>query len=178
IMPRYGWTMTEGKIVQWLKREGEQVKAGEPLLVIESEKTQIEVEAEVSGTLLKIYATEGTSVPATQRIATIGQVGELVADDMPTSIPPATPALTYHSEVVKGQPRNEISISPRAKKLAQQFEIDLKEVHGTGPKGFIVADDIMNLARTRSASQPSSTPDSMMITKKLSLAGRRKAIAE
>ena len=59
-MPRYGWTMTEGKIVQWLKKEGEEVRSGDPLLVIESEKTQIEVEAEASGVLRKILAPEGS----------------------------------------------------------------------------------------------------------------------
>ena len=75
-MPRYGWTMTEGKIVQWLKKEGEEVRSGDPLLVIESEKTQIEVEAEASGVLRKILAPEGASVPVTQPIAIIGMPDE------------------------------------------------------------------------------------------------------
>ncbi|MGA3406297.1 MAG: dihydrolipoamide acetyltransferase family protein [Candidatus Bathyarchaeia archaeon] len=178
IMPRYGWTMTEGKIVQWLKMEGEEVKAGKPLLIIESEKTEIEVEAEVSGILLKIYAPEGTSVPVTSQIAMIGQLGEPVADVMRTSAPNDSPEVLISSKAERKQPPSELRSSPRAKKLAQQYKIDLKDVHGTGPDGFVVADDIMNLTRTTSASQPSSGPNSMTITKKLSLTGRRKIIAE
>mgnify|MGYP000684080356 CR=1 FL=1 len=81
IMPKAGMAMEEGKIVRWLVRQGETVQKGEPLLEIETDKVNMEVEATASGTLIKITAQEGDTVPVTRTIGYIGQPGETVADD-------------------------------------------------------------------------------------------------
>ncbi|MBR5471096.1 MAG: lipoyl domain-containing protein, partial [Oscillibacter sp.] len=72
IMPKQGLMMTEGTIINWLKKEGEEVAAGTPLFEMETDKLTITMDAEVSGTLLKIIQPEGSVVPITEPIAIVG----------------------------------------------------------------------------------------------------------
>lgn len=83
IMPKAGMAMEEGKIVRWLAREGQKVEQGEPLLEIETDKVNMEVESTASGVLLKIIAQEGDIVPVTQVIGYIGAEGESFGEDAP-----------------------------------------------------------------------------------------------
>ena len=76
IMPKQGLMMEEGTITSWLKKEGEAVTAGEPLFEMETDKLTITMDAEASGTLLKILHPEGDVVPITQPIAVLGEPGE------------------------------------------------------------------------------------------------------
>ena len=75
-MPKQGLMMTEGTITKWLVKEGEPVTAGKPLFEMETDKLTITMDAEASGTLLKIIHPEGDVVPITQPIAVIGTPGE------------------------------------------------------------------------------------------------------
>src|SRR5690606_14542832 len=83
LMPKLGMTMEKGTILRWLKNEGEQVQAGEPLLEVMTDKINIEVESEISGTLLKIYYGEEEEVPVNRIIAYIGEAGEKVPEVPP-----------------------------------------------------------------------------------------------
>jgi len=74
-MPKYGMTMTEGTIIAWLKAEGDTIAAGEPLLSVETEKINTDVESPASGRLVEIAAEEGTSVPVGTIIAYLELVG-------------------------------------------------------------------------------------------------------
>src|SRR5436853_6815170 len=87
-MPRLSDSMETGKILGWLKKEGEEVKKGEPLVEIESDKANIEVEAYASGKLSKIVVPEGESAPIGAVIAEIGGAGEAAA---PKAEKPAAP---------------------------------------------------------------------------------------
>jgi len=80
IMPKAGMAMEEGTIVKWLKKEGDKVEQGEPLLEILTDKVNMEVEALVSGIVLKILKEEGEVVPVTQPIGYIGQPGEIIEE--------------------------------------------------------------------------------------------------
>ncbi len=80
IMPKAGMAMDTGKIVKWLKKEGEPVEAGEPLLEIETDKVNMEVEAVNSGVLLKILAFEGETIPVVETIGYIGEPGEILEE--------------------------------------------------------------------------------------------------
>lgn len=75
-MPKFGQTMTEGSIVSWEKKVGEHIAKGEVFLKVESDKAILDVESEYSGSLLKIVAKEGDTVPCGQVIAFIGEPGE------------------------------------------------------------------------------------------------------
>ena len=82
IMPKMGQTMEKGKIVKWLKKEGERIEKGEPLLEIETDKTTIEVESRGSGILRQVLAREGEDVKITKVIAYITGEGETLSDEL------------------------------------------------------------------------------------------------
>jgi pyruvate dehydrogenase E2 component (dihydrolipoamide acetyltransferase) len=86
-MPKMGFDMVEGKLLRWLKKVGEPVKAGEPLAEIETEKVNIEFEAPASGVLKAVLIEEGTTVPVGTPIAIIA------APDEPVEAPAAAPAV-------------------------------------------------------------------------------------
>lgn len=89
LMPQMGYDMTQGKIVRWIKHEGDQVQKGEAVAEIETDKVNIEIEAFASGTLLKILVPEGNTVPVGQAIAAIGQPGDAIeAATPPAEEPP------------------------------------------------------------------------------------------
>jgi len=153
IMPKLGETMEEGEIIQWLKKEGDRVKEGEPLLEVATDKANMEVEATASGFLRKIVAGEGKVVPVTETIA-------FIADSMEEEI-------LEGEEVKEKEEKKEISLqmkeekekaalqpikaSPLAKKLAREHNIDLSSIKGTGPEGRIVKEDVLRALENRKA---------------------------
>ena len=90
-MPKLGVDMQEGEIIEWKKQEGDVVNEGDILLEIMSDKTNMELEAEDSGVLLKITRQAGETVPVTEVIGYIGAEGEVVADNV-ASAPAVEPA--------------------------------------------------------------------------------------
>lgn len=81
VMPPLGEVMEEGKVLSWLKREGETVEKGDPLFEVETDKVTMVVEAQATGTLLKVLVPEGSSVPIGTTLAFIGQVTETVPEE-------------------------------------------------------------------------------------------------
>ena len=98
VMPKLGLTMEEGTILQWVKREGDPVAAGETILQIETDKVTVDIEAPVSGTLGPILSPEGATVPVGQVITHVLAPGEAApaarasaARSSPISAPPSEP---------------------------------------------------------------------------------------
>jgi len=133
IMPKMGQTMERGKIIKWLKKDGEEVRRGDPLLEIETDKTTIEVEARESG-ILKIIAEEGEEVPIATTIAYIIKEGETIPEGKE---PKKTP------EKAEVTPVKRVKASPLARKIAEEKGIDLTKVQGTGPGGRITKNDVL-----------------------------------
>jgi pyruvate dehydrogenase E2 component (dihydrolipoamide acetyltransferase) len=149
ILPRLGQGMESGTIVRWLKSEGEAVAKGEPLFELDTDKVTQEVEAEAAGVLLKIAVAEG-EVPVGQTVAFIGSEGEDVPE-VAAAAPAAEPDVASNSLLqVKDEPdaaptasgNGRIKASPLARRLARERGIDLAKLHGTGPEGRIVAEDV------------------------------------
>ena len=164
IMPKLGVDMQEGEIIEWKKQEGDVVNEGDILLEIMSDKTNMELEAEDSGVLLKITRQAGETVPVTKVIGYIGADGEVVADNV-ASAPAAEPApkveevATVEAPVVATQAPvvhegGKVRATPKARKLARELGIDLTQVPGTGAKGRVHADDVENFK----GAQPKATP--------------------
>jgi len=152
-MPKAGMDMEEGTIVQWLKREGDTVTAGEPLLEIETDKVNLEVEVPATGVLLRITRREGETVPVTETIGWIGEAGEIVDDKAAADSGNAATAdrLTPEAEVTKEQTPvapglqpagDRVAATPLARRLALEKGVDLKTVTPTGSSGAVKARDI------------------------------------
>ncbi|MHB1042598.1 MAG: 2-oxo acid dehydrogenase subunit E2 [Eubacteriales bacterium] len=149
LMPQLGLTMTAGTISRWLKKVGDCVEKGEPLLEVMTDKANMEVESPASGVLLKVLAQEGLTVPITEIIAYIGEQGEETGDapaPAGAGSTPAggeeprkqTPALTPERD--KGD-RN--FTSPRARRAARELGVSLAGLAGSGPGGRIVERDVV-----------------------------------
>jgi pyruvate dehydrogenase E2 component (dihydrolipoamide acetyltransferase) len=155
-MPKMSDTMTEGVIHTWLKKVGDDIKPGDILAEVETDKATMELENYVKGTLLHIGVPDGGTVPVDAIIAIVGQKGEdisaLLQDNVASvkaqnntlpvaeSIPVAEEA--KKSEVKTAINDGRIKASPLAKKLAQEKGIDLAAVHGSGDNGRIVKRDV------------------------------------
>ena len=150
VMPKLGLTMTEGTVSKWLKKVGDEVKEGEPLFEVETDKLTNTIEASASGVLRHIFVEEGTTVPLFAKLASVAAADEdisaLVGDAAPAAAaaaPEAAAAAPAPAAPVRA-PGERIVAAPAAKKLAKELGIDLALVPGTGPNGRITLDDVKN----------------------------------
>ena len=163
LMPQLGLTMEEGTVSSWLKHEGDAVKAGEAILEITTDKLTNEVTSEHDGVLLKIVAQEGEDIPVKGLLGYIGEAGEQVGGAAaPAAVPveavasaAASAAVIAPAAVSAGGAR--IRISPFARKLAANMDVDYSALTGSGPSGRIVAKDIYAAAEARK-SAPAAAP--------------------
>jgi pyruvate/2-oxoglutarate dehydrogenase complex dihydrolipoamide acyltransferase (E2) component len=158
VFPRVDPVMSEGIITEWLKKEGEKVKADEVIALAEGEKTTFEIRSPYSGKLTKILCKAGEVVKVGQAICQIG--GE--EEKLPTVEKAEKPAPA------------EVKASPLAKKLAAQLGIPLEEIRGTGPEGRITKEDVLLAAREGGI----AIPEAEALERRVPFAGIRKAIAQ
>lgn len=152
-MPQLGLTMEEGTIDQWLKQEGDEVKVGDPIVQIQTDKLTSELESEADGVLLKIVAPEGEDIPVKGLLAYIGEAGETVGivDVVTSSLEEITPVLeevkiVESEDSLSTQSGGRIKISPLAKKTAKKLGVTYTNLQGTGPGGRIIQQDILKKA--------------------------------
>ena len=138
LMPQLGLTMEEGTVSAWLKQEGDQIKVGDPILEITTDKLTNEVVSEYEGTLLKIVAQEGEDIPVKGLLGYIGQPGEAVGGA-------AAPAPAAAANGAR------IRISPLARKTAAKLGVDYTGIAGTGAAGRIRQCDILAAAEQQKA---------------------------
>ena len=138
-MPALGQTSDELRILRWLKTEGEAVKAGEPLLEVETDKATLEVEAAVAGILLRIVCAAEESAESGSVIAYVGKAGETVDAAVSTQ----AKSLALPGEAKNTAPSSaKVEATPVARHLAREHNIDLGEVRGSGPGGRIEKKDV------------------------------------
>ena len=140
LLPQWGMEMDEGTVVRWLKKEGDPVQEGEPLVEIETAKLTTELESFASGILTRIVVPEGGTVPIRAVLAILTAPGEEVAAPEPSSATSASagpgaavsvPATAYAGQVV-----------PAARRLAREHNVALAQVQGSGPNGRILIADV------------------------------------
>jgi len=157
-MPALSSTMTEGKIVSWVKSPGDKVEKGETVVVVESDKADMDVETFYEGYLAHIIVPAGETAPVGAAIAYIAETeaeiptakslanpGSAAASSAPAPVPVAAAAIatpiTTSQNGSNHQP-GRVVVSPRARKLAKELKVDLNTLKGSGPYGRIVAEDI------------------------------------
>ena len=183
IMPKMGDAMTEGKVVRWYKKMGEPVKKGEPVVEIETDKVNLDLEAEQDGTIGEVAANQGQMVPVGGRLATIVGAGEASPEparrvtDKKDSIKHTTGEYGEAIEmkaprVDRTQPQRQPTViampapgsrhrsSPLARKMAREMGVSLEAIQGSGPQGRIVAIDVKNAKVEDSRPRPSGQPRS------------------
>jgi len=137
IMPALGMSQETGVLVSWLKRDGEPVAKGEPLMEIETDKVTVEIEAPASGFLGGILAKEGDVVPVGQTIAWILAAGEQPPESDSLNSQPGLASTASTQSEIKQQltSRNvSIEISPLARKIAEEHGIDLALINSNGKR--------------------------------------------
>ncbi|MBR3439302.1 MAG: 2-oxo acid dehydrogenase subunit E2 [Clostridia bacterium] len=159
MMPNVGITVETCVLTKWLKQKGETVEEGEVLFTYETDKSTLEQEAPVSGTVLEIFFGEDSDVPVMTNVCVIGAPGEDVeefrpgkADGKEEAPAPAKEEATavQAAETPAAVPVKNtgfIKASPRAKALAQKRGVNLQYVSGTGPDGRIIERDVFAAAR-------------------------------
>jgi pyruvate dehydrogenase E2 component (dihydrolipoamide acetyltransferase) len=166
LMPTLGLDMEDATIQTWFKREGEQVIKDEPLLVVETDKAAIEINAPETGLLHQILHPVGTSVPVTHPIAVIDASESAGASDVataPAAVPsPAPEAAKPATKRDAGSldPRVEpqgIRASPAARRAARELGVDLSRVRGTGPAARIQGEDVHRFAGAAGQAASKST---------------------
>ena len=199
-MPQLGLTMEKGTILQWLKAEGEKLEKGQPVVLIQTEKVEYEVEAPTAGMLLKVVAKEGEELPVGGLMGILGQSGEDVsaliggAASLEPRVATAEAAMESRESLPAGQagqvatreqattarvPGERIKISPVAKKLAQEHGIDFAMLTGTGPEGRIVREDVERAIASKSHEPRVPSPEeSKPVPEVIPLSGIRKVIFE
>jgi pyruvate dehydrogenase E2 component (dihydrolipoamide acetyltransferase) len=168
-MPALSSTMTEGKIVSWLKAPGDKVEKGETVVVVESDKADMDVESFYEGYLGVILTPAGDSAPVGNTIALIAETEAELADaqkqgsgspgaaapapSAPAAAAPVTaaPVPTASNTITR---TDRIVASPRARKLAKDLKVDLGSLRGSGPHGRIIAEDV----ETAAGKTPSPAP--------------------
>ncbi|WP_375474754.1 dihydrolipoamide acetyltransferase family protein [uncultured Nostoc sp.] len=182
-MPALSSTMTEGKIVSWVKSPGDKVEKGETVVVVESDKADMDVETFYEGFLAHIIVEAGETAPVGSAIAFIAETeaeietaksqansGGVAATTTSSPKPVAAtasaapPALA--SQNGSNHKEGRLVVSPRARKLAKELKVDLTTLQGSGPHGRIVAEDVEALSNkgkqpaTAPAAPPASVPTS------------------
>jgi pyruvate dehydrogenase E2 component (dihydrolipoamide acetyltransferase) len=145
IMPALGMAQETGKLVRWIKNEGDTVTKGEPLMEIETDKVTVEIEAPADGVLGGISAAEGEDIPVGRAVAYVLAEGEDVPQLVAITAPPVPRAVppTNGSSTAVETPGRRVLASPKARRLALERGLRIEDLKGTGPHGAIQAADVI-----------------------------------
>ena len=186
IMPALGMAQEKGTLLNWLKKPGDLVKKGEPLMEVETDKATVEVEAPASGVLQNVTAKEGDEILVGRTIAVIAAAGETAKDTAqsakaphPSPLPKgegikkekmlskeertiaATEASGIPHPLPAGEGRGEggrIAASPAARRIAKENNVDLAALKGSGPGGSVVAEDVLRAGGAVKDAAPGGPP--------------------
>jgi len=169
-MPALSSTMTEGKIVSWEKSAGDKIEKGETVVIVESDKADMDVESFYEGYLATIIVEAGGVAPVGEAIALIAETEAEIetakqqAKSAPSAAPAPAPAPepatapTSAPAPAAARSNGRTIASPRARKLAQELNVDLATLSGSGPHGRIVAQDVEAAAGVTVSAPPAPAP--------------------
>lgn len=168
-MPKLGYDMTEGRLVRWLKHEGDPVARGEPIAEIETDKMTLEAEADVAGIIRRLTVAEGTVVavgtpivelegeagmPAEHSVSTDSSVPVAIGvNPAGTAAHPPRPTTSGESAPQDNSGQH-ASATPIARRLARELHLDLATIRGTGPEGRITREDVLQAREHQTHAEP------------------------
>jgi pyruvate dehydrogenase E2 component (dihydrolipoamide acetyltransferase) len=167
VMPKLSDTMEEGRILRWLRNEGDQVETGQPLAEVETDKATVEMEAYTTGVVRKLVAPEGATIKVGNLIAVIGTAAEDISALLTEPLPVAAAHQAASAQPVGRAPARSVALtpplasgrtlraSPLALRMAAEAGLDLKTIAGSGPQGRVIKRDI---EAALAASQPTPAP--------------------
>ncbi len=147
LFPDVGEGITEGEIVRWLVKEGDQVEVDQTLAEIETDKAVVEMPSPYAGTVLKVHFKEKDLIKVGQPLVTIGEKGEALAAAAPSAAPapearPAPAAPAAPAAPSPARTGGEVLATPKVRALAKELGLDIGAVPGTGPDGRVTEDDV------------------------------------
>ena len=162
ILPDLGQTTSEAKVLQWHKKVGDKVRRGDPVLEVETDKVDMDVESYVEGYLRKTLFNEGDMATALEAVAILTDTPDedFQQDEAPAAkaAEPEKIAAPAPEAAKPAQKRaGKVAIAPAAKKLAEELKVDPSEVSGTGPNGLVTRKDIEAFVERRTATGGTST---------------------
>ncbi len=160
-MPRLSQDMTQGRIVEWLKKEGDAVKEGEPLVSIETDKAEVELQAPQSGMLRRVLVGPGEDADVGGPLAILAGAEENIEEllrtaeealkkpPQPAAAPPPFPSPEAAAPSMLGTPGKRQPVSPAARRIARELGVDLAQVTGAGAGGLVTEGDVRAFAAAR-----------------------------
>lgn len=186
IMPKMGDGMEEGTLLEWLKKEGDAVKSGEPIATIQTDKASLEMEAPGDGVLAGILTKVGDSVPVGKPMAALlkqgeslptdwgysetageGEVKAVVATATQANSQTAAEEANVPAEMASASTASRIKASPLAKKVAKERGIDLAAISGSGPGGRIIERDVKAATQASNKTQVAADADRLVPINKI-----------
>ena len=166
VMPALEMAQETGKLLAWLKKEGDAIRKGEPLLEIETDKAVFELEAPGDGVLAGVVSNAGDVVPVGRTIAWIVAPGEQPPAETEAPVPSAR-------AVTETPSAGGARISPKARRMAEERGLDISKIRGTGPSGTITSEDILAAAASQKAAPaPAEAPEGQEARQGLSTIAR------
>jgi 2-oxoglutarate dehydrogenase E2 component (dihydrolipoamide succinyltransferase) len=166
VVPQLGESVVEARVARWLKKQGDRVEVGEPIVELETEKIDLEVSAEKSGVIASIARKEGEDVKIGELLAVVDE-SATAASPAPSSTPvipppaPAPPPATQESAPAPGRNESagataESRATPTARRMAKDNDVDLGTVQGSGAAGRVTKQDVQQAMRPAAAAPTSS----------------------
>ena len=171
ILPKQGNSVESCLIMTWQKQVGEPIQQGDILVQVETDKAVVEIESPTTGILLAAFFNEGDDVPVMTNIAVVGEQGEDIESFRPkletkqqkspkqkstASKEKSTPKPTSTISTASEKGRDSVSVSPRARMLADQYGVNIKSITPTGPDGRIIERDVQALIDTKQPMTPAA----------------------
>jgi pyruvate dehydrogenase E2 component (dihydrolipoamide acetyltransferase) len=163
VMPALEMAQETGKLVSWLRKEGDTVAKGQPLLEIETDKAVLEVESPADGVLAGIKVQPGADVPVGETIAWIVAPGEAIPTNVVSTQTARmmtlskTDSATFEKPGASSSRRVSTRVSPKARRLAAEHGVELADLRGSGPDGEILATDILAAAHKPATGSPANS---------------------
>src|SRR5688572_780701 len=181
VVPELGESVVEARVARWLKKEGDRVEVGEPVVELETEKIDLEVNAETGGVIASIKRQEGEDVKIGELLAVLDEsaAGKSAGGDGPAAGTAAAPATTASASTGPREPTEQVADGPKAtptaRRMAKDHDVKLDQVQGSGSAGRVMKQDVQSaIAKPGTTSAP-ATPSAVAPAREANAAATRPA---